>query len=51
MKNHAVLCLDLQQVQALKENRAIADYVKNLGVAYRALSSMTERKTQNDRTK
>ena len=51
MKNHSVLCLDLQQVQALREKRAMADYVKNLSVAYRALSSMTERKTQNDRTK
>lgn len=33
------------------ENRAMADYVKNLSVAFRALSSMTERKTHNDRTK
>lgn len=51
MKNHAVLCLDLQQVQALWENRAIADNVKNLSYALRALRSMTERKTHNDRTK
>ena len=33
------------------ENRAIADYVKNLSLALRALRSMTERKTHNDRTK
>lgn len=32
------------------ENRAIADYVKNLSVAFRALSSMTRRKTHNDQT-
>ena len=30
------------------ENRAIADYVKNLGHAFRALESMTRRKTHND---
>lgn len=36
--------------QALRfiENRAIADYVKNLSYAFRALSSMTERKTHNN---
>lgn len=33
------------------ENRALADYVKNLSHAIRALNSMTERKTHNDRTK
>lgn len=32
------------------ENRALADYVKNLGHAFRALSSMTRRKTHNDQT-
>lgn len=38
--------------QALRfiENRALADYVKNLSVAFRALSSMTRRKTHNDQT-
>ena len=30
------------------ENRAMADYVKNLGHAFRALESMTRRKTHND---
>lgn len=39
--------------QALQfiENRALADYVKNLSYAFRALSSMTERKTHNNKTK
>ena len=39
--------------QALRfiENRAIADYVKNLSYAFRALSSMTKRKTHNNETK
>lgn len=32
------------------ENRAMADYVKNLSQAFRALSSMTRRKTHNDQT-
>lgn len=33
------------------ENRAMADYVKNLGYAFRALNSMTKRKTHNNETK
>lgn len=33
------------------ENRAMADYVKNLGLAFRALSSMTKRRTHNNETK
>ena len=33
------------------ENRAMADYVKNLSHAFRALCSMTNRKTHNNETK
>ena len=32
-------------------NGAIADYVKNLSYAFRALESMTRRKTHNNETK
>lgn len=32
------------------ENRAMADYVKNLGQAFRALRSMTRRETHNNQT-
>lgn len=39
--------------QALRfiENRAIADYVKNLSYAFRALENMTRRKTHNNQAK